>query len=111
CAVLIQAFLASRIVKWFGLAGVLFCSPFIALGAYGFLAAGATLSLVLVAKTVENSADYSVMNTAKQLLWLPTSRDEKYKAKQAVDTFFVRGGDVLSAAAVYFGASVLHLSV
>ena len=40
------------------------------------------------------------MNTARQLLWLPTTREEKYKAKQAIDTFFVRGGDVLSAAAV-----------
>jgi AAA family ATP:ADP antiporter len=44
------------------------------------------------------------MNTARQLLWLPTSREEKYKAKQAIDTFFVRGGDVLSAAVVYVGA-------
>jgi hypothetical protein len=33
----------------------------------------------------------------RQLLWLPTTREEKYKAKQAIDTFFVRGGDVLSA--------------
>ena len=32
-------------------------------------------------KIAENSADYSVMNTAKQMIWLPTSREEKYKAK------------------------------
>ena len=32
------------------------------------------------------------MNTAKQMIWLPTSREEKYKAKQAIDTFFVRDG-------------------
>jgi ATP:ADP antiporter, AAA family len=51
------------------------------------------------------------MNTARQLLWLPTSRDEKYKAKQAIDTFFVRSGDVLSAVLVFVGTSVLQLSV
>ena len=51
------------------------------------------------------------MNTARQLLWLPTTREEKYKAKQAIDTFFVRGGDVLSAVVVYVGAGVLHLTV
>jgi hypothetical protein len=51
------------------------------------------------------------MNTARQLLWLPTSREEKYKAKQAIDTFFVRGGDVLSAGAVYVGTRVVQMSV
>src|SRR5262249_51905795 len=62
-------------------------------------------------KTAENATDYSIMNTARQMLWLPTNRDEKYKAKQAIDTFFVRGGDVLSALAVYVGSSLLHLDV
>jgi len=61
-------------------------------------------------KTAENATDFSIMNTARQLLWLPTSREEKYKAKQAIDTFFVRGGDVLSAGVVYAGTSLLHLT-
>ncbi len=43
------------------------------------------------------------MNTARAMLWLPTSREEKYKAKQAVDTFVVRIGDMLSAAVVFAG--------
>jgi len=61
-------------------------------------------------KTAENATDYSLMNTARQLLWLPTTREEKYKAKQAIDTFFVRGGDVVSAGVVYAGTSLLHLT-
>jgi ATP:ADP antiporter, AAA family len=51
------------------------------------------------------------MNTARQLLWLPTTREEKYKAKQAIDTFFVRTGDLLSAALVFVGTSIMHLSI
>jgi len=66
---------------------------------------------VLWAKTAENATDYSVMNTGKQMLWLPTSRAEKYKAKQAVDTFFVRTGDLLSAGIVYAGTTWLALDV
>lgn len=104
-AMLVQAFLTSRIVKRFGLAGVLFALPAIALGAYGFVAVGATLSIVRWAKTAENSTDYSVMNTAKQLLWLPTTREEKYKAKQAVDSFFVRLGDLAAAFVVFAGTT------
>jgi AAA family ATP:ADP antiporter len=108
-ALVLQAFVASRLVKLFGLAGVLLALPLIALGAYGTIALGASLSVVRWAKTAENSADYSVMNTAKQLLWLPTSREEKYKAKQAVDAFFFRLGDLLAAAVVFVGTSWLSM--
>ncbi len=106
-AVVLQIFLAPRLIKKFGLAGVLFALPFIALGAYGIVAFGATIATVRWAKTAENSTDYSVMNTAKQLLWLPTSREEKYKAKQAVDSFFVRLGDLAAAVVVFIGTSWL----
>ena len=108
-AVLLQAFVASRLVKRFGLAGVLFALPLIALGAYGVVAVGATMAIVRWAKTAENSTDYSVMNTAKQLLWLPTSREEKYKAKQAVDSFFVRLGDLAAALVVFAGTTWVTL--
>jgi AAA family ATP:ADP antiporter len=110
-AFLLQAFVAARLVRFAGLRGVLLALPLIALGGYAIIAAGAGFTLVRWIKTAENATDYSIMNTARQLLWLPTSREEKYKAKQAIDTFFVRGGDVLSAAAVYAGTAVLHLSV
>ncbi|MEP7304087.1 MAG: Npt1/Npt2 family nucleotide transporter [Acidobacteriota bacterium] len=110
-AFLLQAFVTSRLVKYRGLRGVLLALPLIALGGYAIVAAGVGFSVVRWIKTAENATDYSIMNTARQLLWLPTSRDEKYKAKQAIDTFFVRGGDLLSAAAVYLGASVFHLTV
>ncbi len=50
-----------------------------------------------------------MQNTVRNVLFLPTSRDQKYKAKQAIDSFFVRGGDVLSAALVYAGTTWLAL--
>ena len=106
-AALLQAFVASRLVKFFGLAGVMFALPIVALGAYGAVALGAGLAIVRVAKTAENSTDYSIMNVARQMLWLPTSREEKYKAKQAADTFIVRFGDVMSALLVWFGTTML----
>ena len=108
-AVVLQMLVAPRLVKRFGLAGVLFALPLMSLGAYGFVAIGATIAVVRWAKTAENSTDYSVMNTARQLLWLPTSREEKYKAKQAVDSFFVRLGDMTAAFVVFAGTSWLAL--
>ena len=107
----LQAFVVSRVVKYTGLRGTLLILPFVSLGAYGLIAAGVGFSLVRWGKTAENSTDYSIMNTARQLLWLPTSREEKYKAKQAVDTFFVRVGDVLSAIYVFIGTSLVGLGI
>ena len=65
-AVVLQMFVAPRLVKRFGVAGVLFALPLIALGAYGFVAIGATIAVVRWAKTAENSTDYSIMNTARR---------------------------------------------
>ncbi|HEV7398520.1 MAG TPA: Npt1/Npt2 family nucleotide transporter [Pyrinomonadaceae bacterium] len=109
--ILIQAFIVSRIVKKFGMAGVLLALPLVALGAYGLASVGASLSILLYVKIAENSTDYSVMNTGKQMLWLPTSPEEKYKAKQAIDTFFVRSGDMLAAGVVFIGTHLLSFGV
>jgi AAA family ATP:ADP antiporter len=108
---LIQALLVSRIVKYLGLAGALLALPIVALGAYGSVLAGATFAVIKWAKTMENATDYSVMNTARQLVWLPTRREEKYKAKQAADTFIVRIGDLLSAGLVFAGTTWLGLGL
>jgi len=110
-ALLLQAFVTSRLIKHKGLRGALLALPLVALGGYTLIAAGVGLAVVRWVKTAENATDYSIMNTARQLLWLPTSREEKYKAKQAIDTFFVRGGDLLSAAIVFLGTGVLQLGV
>jgi len=109
--IVLQAFVVSRIVKKVGMRGVLLALPIVALGAYSLAAVGASLSILLYVKIAENSTDYSVMNTGKQMLWLPTNREEKYKAKQAIDTFFVRAGDMLAAGVVFVGTQLLSFSV
>ncbi|HEX5133235.1 MAG TPA: Npt1/Npt2 family nucleotide transporter [Candidatus Krumholzibacteria bacterium] len=99
----IQIFLVSRILRRFGVRAALFVLPVVALGAYGILAFIPSLALIRVAKIGENSLDYSLNNTTRQALFLPTSREAKYKAKAAIDTIFVRAGDLLSAGLVFAG--------
>lgn len=104
---LIQLFLVSRVIKYLGIRIALLILPCIALGGYALLVFFPVLSVVRWAKTAENSTDYSLQNTVRQALFLPTTREQKYKAKQAIDTFFVRAGDVLSAGLVYVGINWL----
>jgi len=102
---LIQLFLVSRILKYLGIRIALLVLPIIALGGYFVIAFIPIMSIIRWAKTAENSVDYSLQNTVRHALFLPTTREEKYKAKQATDTFFVRAGDVLSAVLVYIGTT------
>ncbi|WP_437285617.1 NTP/NDP exchange transporter [Sorangium sp. So ce406] len=101
--VLVQLFLVSRIFKYLGVRFALFILPTIALLGYASLAVLPALAVVRVAKIAENSADYSIQNTARQALFLPVGRDAKYSAKAAIDTFVVRAGDVLAAIGVIVG--------
>ena len=103
--VVIQLFLVSRIFKWVGISGALLFLPLIALFGYSLITFGATLVLLKWVKSAENGTDYSLMNTTKGALFLVTSREEKYKAKAAIDTFFVRGGDTLAALAIFLGTT------
>ncbi|HZD40595.1 MAG TPA: Npt1/Npt2 family nucleotide transporter [Terriglobales bacterium] len=98
-----QLFLVSRIFKYVGVSGSLFFLPLISLCSYSLIAFFPILGYIRLAKIAENSTDYSLQNTARQALFLPTSRETKYKAKAAIDTFFVRMGDVLSAGIVFVG--------
>ena len=65
--------------------------------------------MIRFAKITENATDYSLQNTVRRALFLPTSRDEKYKALQAVETFFWRAGDLLSSVTVVVFITWLHL--
>ncbi|TMQ63114.1 MAG: MFS transporter [Candidatus Eisenbacteria bacterium] len=105
-----QLFFVSRILKWFGVRAAVMVLPAIALLGYGCLTFFPILSVVRWVKTGENATDYSLQNTVRQVLFLPTTREQKYKAKQAIDSFFVRAGDVFSAGLVYVGSQLLALS-
>ena len=100
---LLQMFVVSRLFKFLGLGKTLFIHPLVALSGYLMMLRAPSITAMTYLKIADNSIDYSLGNTTKQALWLPTSREAKYKAKQAVDSFFVRTGDVIQAGLVFMG--------
>ncbi len=100
---LLQMFVVSRVFKFLGVGKALFIHPIVALFGYLMMLRAPSLQFMTYLKIADNSIDYSLGNTTKQALWLPTSREAKYKAKQAVDSFFVRAGDVVQASIVFAG--------
>ena len=102
--VVLQLFLVSRIMLRFGVRNALLVLPTVALLEYGGFLVAPILSVFLVAKVAESSLEYSLQNTARQALFLVSSRLEKYVGKTAVDTFVVRAGDALTALVVWAGS-------
>jgi ATP:ADP antiporter, AAA family len=107
---LLQLLVVSRIVKRLGVSIAICILPLLSVGAYSTMAFVPGLALTLAAKVSEKSTDYSLNNTVRNMLFLPCTREEKYSAKQAIDSLFVRMGDVLSAALVFVGTAVVGLS-
>ena len=88
----------SRIILLAGLARALMVTPGRVrrrLPAVGIVPVFMLLQSVLV---LQRGLDYSLMNTARNALLLPTTREVKYQAKTAIDIFFYRAGDLLSYA-------------
>ena len=103
---LFQLFVTSRAMRFLGVRGSLFILPVLALINYSVIAVAPILAVVRIGKILENSTDYSIQNTIRHALFLPTSREAKYKAKAAIDTFCTRLGDCLQAGIVLGGRAL-----
>jgi AAA family ATP:ADP antiporter len=109
-ALVLQALVASRLLKYGGFGVILLMLPVISLLSYAAMALVPVLVVIKIMKIAENSTDYSINNTARNVLWLPTTSEMKFKCKPAIDTLFQRLGDTLATATVLFGTYVVVLS-
>lgn len=88
-----QIFLSGRIMRRLGIAATLVLLP--AITAVGFSALGtAPVLFVLVAfQVLRRASNYALIRPARETLFTTVSREERYKAKNFIDTFVYRGGD------------------
>jgi AAA family ATP:ADP antiporter len=89
-AMLVQLLLTSFVMTRLGVGVALLVLPVaILVGSSGFLVLP-TLWLGSLLNTADNGFSYSINQSAKEALYVPTSRDEKYKAKAFIDVFVQR---------------------
>jgi AAA family ATP:ADP antiporter len=62
-----------------------------------------------IVKISENSLDYSLLNTTKQMLYLPLARQEKYEARATIDSFGQRAGDLLQAWSSFYRSQIIFI--
>ena len=102
-SLVVQVFLVSRIFRRLGVPSAILVLPIVVLFGYGLAAFLPVFAIIRAVKIVENSVDYSIMNTARHALYLPLPTAHQYEGKTTIDTFFWRFGDLAQAALIYVG--------
>jgi AAA family ATP:ADP antiporter len=92
----VQLFLTSLIMTRFGVTAALLVLPISVLAGSGAFMAVPILWVGSFLNTADNGFSYSINQSAKEALYVPTSRDEKYKAKAFIDMFVQRFAKALA---------------
>lgn len=94
--VLGQLFIAGRFIARFGLAPALMLLP--AFVAAGFLVLGLypLLGTLVAFQVLRRAGNFALTRPAREVLFTVISAEDKYKAKNFIDTVIYRGGDAAS---------------
>lgn len=106
----LQLLLTSRLLRKFGIGFGLFVVPSVlAAGTAGLLVTGGLAAAVLL-KGSDQVLRYSIDKATVELLYLPVSASQTFRAKSFIDTVVWRMGDGLAGGLVLLCAGVLGLS-
>lgn len=89
-ALVVQLVFTSFVMTRFGVGVALMVLPIAALGGSAAFMALPILWVGSLLNTADNAFSYSINQSAKEALYVPTTRDEKYKAKAFIDMFVQR---------------------
>ena len=107
---LIQVLFTSRIVRRLGLSWTLATIPLLLAGGFLILSLAPVLAVLVTLQILRRAGNYAIMRPGREMLYVVLGREEKYKAKNFIDTVVYRGGDAASAW-VYDGMRALGLSM
>jgi AAA family ATP:ADP antiporter len=93
----VQVFLTGRVVKWFGVAVVLAVLPALSMLGFGAIAVLPTLMAVASFQVLRRAGNFALTQPARQVLYTVVSREDRYKAKNFIDTAVYRAGDQVGA--------------
>jgi AAA family ATP:ADP antiporter len=116
--VLAQLFITGRVLRWLGVAFTLAIMPvlsfvgFTALGTWEKLAVGEAeiIGIFVVFQVLRRAGEYAFGRPAREVLFTVVPPEDKYKAKNFIDTFVYRGGDQMGAWS-YAGLTSIGLAV
>jgi ATP:ADP antiporter, AAA family len=99
---LVQLFAFARLTGWLGPAWMLALMPLVSLAGFAWLGAAPTLTALIVFGVTRRVGEFAISKPAREALFTVVPREDRYKAKNFIDTVVYRGGDLFSIWA--FGA-------
>lgn len=95
-AILTQLFLTGRIVRRLGLVVLLTTVPVVMVGGFLWLAMAPTFAVLAIVMVTRRAGEYALARPGREMLFTVVAPDEKYKAKNVIDTAVYRGADAVS---------------
>ena len=112
---LTQMFVTKRVISRFGLVAPLLFLPVISLIGFLGIALWPTLAVYVAFSVLRRVGEYALSKPAREVLFTVVSREEKYKAKNFIDTAISRGGDASTGWLVTgvraLGATTAHIAL
>jgi len=106
----VQVLLFNRFLRWFGLAGGLVLIPLLSVPGFIALGIAPTLIVLIAFGVLRRAAEYAICKPARETLFNALAREEKYKAKNFMDTSVYRAADMTSGW-IFQGLQALGLSL
>ncbi|MBP0942776.1 MFS transporter [Pseudomonas alliivorans] len=91
-----QLLLTGPLIRMIGVGGALIALPLATVVAFTAMALAPVPTTVALAQGLRRAVEFSVVRPAREVLWTVVSREEKYKAKNVIETLVYRGGDAIS---------------
>lgn len=92
----VQMFVVGRLIGKFGLTLALVLLPAVAVVGFFTLGFFPALAVLIVFGVIRRAGEYAISKPAREILFTVLTREEKYKAKNVIDTVVYRGGDAVS---------------
>ncbi len=105
----LQLFVVGRLFRHVGVAHALLVPAVLSLVGYAMVGFAPVLTTIRLVRIGEQGVEYSLTNTLRQALFLPTTPSQTYEGKTTIETFFWRFGDVLQAGMVWLGTTWLAM--
>lgn len=90
-----QFFATGRLITRFGVGAALAFLPFVFVAGFAVLAVAPGLAALVAFQVIQRTANFAIANPARESLFTVVAREEKYKAKNIIDTVLFRGADAV----------------
>ncbi|HDS1733377.1 MFS transporter [Pseudomonas sp. BP8] len=95
-AILTQVFITGRLARRMGVGVLLLAVPLIMAAGFIWLALAPVFAVFVIVMVVRRAGEYALVRPGREMLFTVLPAEDKYKAKNFIDTVVYRGGDALS---------------